>query len=209
MVEGLVMARVGVLALQGDFPMHEKRLKNLGCEVVQVRTPQDLNGLDALIWPGGESTTMTRVMSDELRGALTEFCSTHPVWGTCAGMIMLAHTDPDPRVRTLGLADVHVNRNGWGRQVHSFEGDLRVVAELDDAKPAVGLFIRAPRVTQMGRNVRVLAWHRDEAVAVEQGNILLTTFHPELTEDDRFHRLFLSRIIETQKNRIESTGDPN
>ncbi|MCB1059209.1 MAG: pyridoxal 5'-phosphate synthase glutaminase subunit PdxT [Calditrichaeota bacterium] len=201
------MARVGVLALQGDFPMHEKRLKNLSCDVVQVRTPRDLDGLDALIWPGGESTTMTRVMSEELRAALTEFCSTHPVWGTCAGMIMLSHTDPDPRVQTLGLADVHVNRNGWGRQVHSFEAELRVCAELEEARPAVGLFIRAPRVMRTGKGVRVLARYRDEPVALEQGNILLTTFHPELTEDDRFHRLFLSRILETHKNRIESTGD--
>lgn len=201
------MARVGVLALQGDFPMHEQRLKNLSCVVVQVKKPEDLNGLEALIWPGGESTTMTRVMTDDLRAALTDFCKTHPVWGTCAGMIMLSQTDPDPRVRTLGLADVHVNRNGWGRQVHSFEAELRVIAELEETKPALGLFIRAPRVNRMGDRVRVLAWYRDEPVAVEQGNILLTTFHPELTDDDRFHRLLLSRILETHKNRIVSTGD--
>ncbi len=201
------MARVGVLALQGDFPMHEKRLRELGCEVVQVRTPGDLDGLEALVWPGGESTTMTRVMSDDLRVALTTFCKTHPTWGTCAGMIMLTHTDPDPRVKTLGLGDVHVNRNGWGRQVHSFEGELSVVAELEDQKPSVGLFIRAPRITKMGKAVRTLAWFKDEPVAVEAGNLLLTTFHPELTGDDRFHRLFLSRILETHKHRIESTGD--
>ncbi len=196
MVEGLVMARVGVLALQGDFPMHEQRLRELGCEVKQVRTPKDIAGLEALIWPGGESTTMTRVMSEELRIALAEFCSHHPVWGTCAGMIMLSHTDPDPRVRTLGIADVHVNRNGWGRQVHSFEAELRIIPELADLRPPIGMFIRAPRITSMGQNVRVLAWYRDEPVAVAQDRILLTTFHPELTGDDRFHRLFLSWILQ-------------
>ena len=203
------MARVGVLALQGDFSMHEKRLCKLGCEVKQVRVPGDLDGLEALVWPGGESTTMTRVMSGELRSALNEFCQTHPVWGTCAGMIMLSHTDPDPRVKTLGIADVHVNRNGWGRQVHSFEGELRVIPELEEKKSCVGMFIRAPRISSMGNDVRTLAWFRDEAVAVAQGNILLTTFHPELTGDDRFHRLFLSWILEPNKNRIVSTGDRN
>ncbi len=203
------MARVGVLALQGDFPMHEKRLRELGCDVKQVRVPGDLDGLEALVWPGGESTTMTRVMSAELRSALREFCQAHPVWGTCAGMIMLSHTDPDPRVKTLELADVHVNRNGWGRQVHSFESELRVVSELEEKKPCVGMFIRAPRITSIGKSVRTLAWYREEAVAVAQGNILLTTFHPELTGDDRFHRLFLSWILEPNKNRIVSTGDRN
>ncbi|MCB9366906.1 MAG: pyridoxal 5'-phosphate synthase glutaminase subunit PdxT [Calditrichaeota bacterium] len=201
------MARVGVLALQGDFPKHEDRLRALGCEVMQVRMPEDLNGLEALVWPGGESTTMTRVMSDELRVALTEFCVHHPVWGTCAGMIMLAHTDPDPRVRTLGLADVHVNRNGWGRQVHSFEGELSVVPELESPTQATGIFIRAPRITRIGKHIRVLATIRGEPVAVSQDRMLLTTFHPELTGDDRFHRLLLSWILEPQRSRISSTGD--
>lgn len=201
------MARVGVLALQGDFPMHEKRLREIGCEVVQVRRPEDLRNIEALVWPGGESTTMTRVMSDELRMALSEFCRTNPVWGTCAGMIMLSQTDPDPRVKTLGLADVQVNRNGWGRQVHSFEGELRVVPELQEKKPLIGMFIRAPRITSFGKSARVLAWYGDEPVAIAAGRMLLTTFHPELTGDDRFHRLFLSWIIETQQNRILSTGE--
>lgn len=203
------MARVGVLALQGDFPMHEKRLHELGCEVRQVRVPSDLEGLEALVWPGGESTTMTRVMSDELRAELKKFCIIHPVWGTCAGMIMLSHTDPDPRVKTLEIADVYVNRNGWGRQVHSFEGELRLMPELEEKKPCIGMFIRAPRITKIGKDVRELAWFNEEPVAVAHGNILLTTFHPELTGDDRFHRLFLSWILEPNKNRIVSTGDRN
>lgn len=193
------MAHVGVLALQGDFPMHEQRLLELGCRVTQVRTPADLTGLDALVWPGGESTTMTRVMTDELRAALMEFCSSHPVWGTCAGMIMLSHTDPDPRVRTLEIADVHVNRNGWGRQVHSFQAELRVVPELSGPRPPIGMFIRAPRITRIGAPIRVLAWYRDEPVALQQGQMLLTSFHPELTGDNRFHRLFLSWILSPQR----------
>lgn len=201
------MANVGVLALQGDFPMHVMRLRELGCDVTEVRTVRDLDGLEGLVWPGGESTTMTRVMSEELRDALKAFCKTHPVWGTCAGMIMLSYTDPDPRVRTLELADVHVNRNGWGRQVHSFEGELRVVPELQEKESCIGMFIRAPRIEKMSDDVRTLAWFNDEPVAVAQGNILLTTFHPELTGDDRFHRLFLSWILEPHKNRILSTGD--
>ncbi|MBK8129966.1 MAG: pyridoxal 5'-phosphate synthase glutaminase subunit PdxT [bacterium] len=201
------MARVGVLALQGDFPMHEQRLRALGCDVVQVRLPQELEGLEGLIWPGGESTTMTRVMDVELREALTSFCTTKPTWGTCAGMIMLSHTDPDTRVRTLGIADVHVNRNGWGRQVHSFEAELEVAPELAEARRAVGLFIRAPRITRIGEDVRVLATYHGEPVAVSQGKILLTTFHPELTDDDRFHRLLISWILKSESNRILSTGD--
>jgi len=201
------MARVGVLALQGDFPMHEQRLCALGCEVVQVRKPEQLDGLEALVWPGGESTTMTRVMSDELRGALTKFCSSKPTWGTCAGMIMLSHTDPDPRVRALELADVHVNRNGWGRQVHSFEAELELAPELRESKPCVGMFIRAPRITRIGDNVRILARFRGEPVAVQYGNILLTTFHPELTDDDRFHRLLLAQILNSDQTRILSTGE--
>lgn len=187
-------ARVGVLALQGDFPMHVKRLTELGCDVREVRTAQDLEELDALIWPGGESTTMTRVMTDELRAALLEFCSSKPVWGTCAGMIMLAKTHPDPRVKTLELADVLVNRNGWGRQVHSFEAELTLSDSLRTETPFQGVFIRAPRVEMVGEKARVLAWYQDEPVALAQGRILLTTFHPELTHDDRFHRLFLSWI---------------
>lgn len=193
------MSHVGVLALQGDFPRHIERLRALGCAVSEVRTPGHLKNLDALVWPGGESTTMTRVMSEDMRSALLEFCSSHPVWGTCAGMIMLAKTYPDPRVKTLELADVLVNRNGWGRQVHSFEAELSLTDSLKTEPPSQGtpfhgVFIRAPRVERVGEKVSVLAWYNEEPVALAQGKILLTTFHPELTRDDRFHRLFLSWI---------------
>jgi len=184
---------VGVLAVQGDFEKHLRVLASRGTHAHEVRTAGDLEGLSALVIPGGESTTMTRVLEGGLREPLLDFCRKHPVWGTCAGMIMLGRPIPDPRVRTLSLMDVEVERNGFGRQVHSFEADLRVAEDLGEAeKPLRGVFIRAPRITRMGKSVRPLVWLDDEPVCVQEGHILASSFHPELTDDARLHVYFLS-----------------
>lgn len=183
----------GVLALQGDFHKHMTALAAVRAAAREVRTAADLNGLARLIIPGGESTTMTLLLDTGLRDPLREFCRTHPAWGTCAGMIMLAATADDPRVRPLGLMDIVVDRNGFGRQVHSFEADLRVAVELGEPQHCLrGLFIRAPRLLGWGEEVRPLAWLDSEPVCVRQGHWLASSFHPELTADMRLPEYFLA-----------------
>jgi 5'-phosphate synthase pdxT subunit len=184
---------VGVLALQGDFEKHLHAFAALRVAAREVRTASDLDGLGRLIIPGGESTTMTLLLVPELREAVVDFCRAHPVWGTCAGMIMLAKESADPRVKPLALMDMDLERNGYGRQVHSFEAELRVEPEIGEpSRPLRGVFIRAPRVKGLGAGVRPLVWLGDEAVAVRQGHFLASVFHPELTGDLRLQRYFLA-----------------
>ncbi len=190
--------RIGVLALQGAFIEHEKVLQNLGVETQQVRLSQHLNGLDGLIIPGGESTTMAKLALDfGLFPDLQTFATEHPVWGTCAGAILLAKDDQSNPPR-LGLMDIHILRNAFGRQIDSFQVDLRVPAldHLNGSQmtfPAV--FIRAPIINSVGKEVEILAQLESEKiVAVRQGHWLATVFHPELTSDNRFHRYFLEMI---------------
>jgi 5'-phosphate synthase pdxT subunit len=185
---------VGVLALQGAFIEHEKKLRALGAEAFEVRLPADLIGLDGLIIPGGESTTIGKLaVQFGLIEPLREFARTRPTWGTCAGMIFLAQDIGIDRQPILGLMDIQVNRNAFGRQVDSFEVDLPV-SELGDA-PFHAVFIRAPVVTSAGGGVQVLARLEDgRIVAVQEGHLLATAFHPELTDDTRFHAYFLKTI---------------
>ena len=186
---------VGVLSLQGDFEQHRVKFAALGAEAREVRTADDLKQVSALVIPGGESTAMTKLMSPELRAALQDFVMVKPVWGTCAGMIMLSQDASDPRVQPLGAMEIDVDRNGFGRQVHSFEADLRVSPDLGEPEqPLHGVFIRAPRLRGYAPNVKPLVWLGDEPVAVRQDNRLASSFHPELSEDDRLHRYFLSMI---------------
>ncbi|MFN8531160.1 MAG: pyridoxal 5'-phosphate synthase glutaminase subunit PdxT [Anaerolineae bacterium] len=186
--------KIGVLALQGAFIEHEKMLRSLGAEPVEVRLPEDLQGLDGLIIPGGESTTIGRLATEfGLTDPLRQFAQTKPTWGTCAGMIFLAKDIGIDRQPILGLMDVKVNRNAFGRQVDSFETELPV-KPLGDV-PFHAVFIRAPVVTEAAPNVDVLATLPDgRIVAVQQGHLLATAFHPELTGDTRFHDYFLSLI---------------
>lgn len=170
-------------------------LGKIGAESAEVRLPKHLEGLSGLIIPGGESTTLGRLMSlYNLREPIEAMARTgKAIWGTCAGMIMMAQeiTEEDPE--PLGLLDIGVLRNAFGRQVDSFEQDLRVVDF--DTSPFPGVFIRAPVITRVGQGVEVLAVLPDGApVAVQQGNLLATAFHPELTSDTRFHRRFLDLI---------------
>ena len=186
--------RIGVLALQGAFIEHENVLARIGVEPVEVRLPGELEGLDGLIIPGGESTTIGQVAERwGLWEPIRAFAwSGRPLWGTCAGMILMAKevVDGAPGQPLLGLMDVAVRRSAFGRQVDSFEAGLEV--------PALGepffhaIFIRAPLIERVGQGVEVLARLEGGAVvAARQGNLLATAFHPELTGDDRFHRYFL------------------
>jgi len=184
---------VGVLALQGAFIEHEKTLRDLGVNPVEVRLPEQLDGLDALIIPGGESTTIGKLAAAfKLLDPLRAFAATKPVWGTCAGMIMLAR-DIGRNQPLIGVMDITVNRNAFGRQVDSFETDL-IVPELGP-EPFHAVFIRAPLVTSVDNGVQVLARLDDGGiVAARQSHWLATAFHPELTPDNRFHRYFLREV---------------
>lgn len=189
--------KVGVLALQGAFIEHEKKLRALGAEVRQVRLPADLQGLDGLIIPGGESTTIGKLAVEYgLVDPLREFARSKPTWGTCAGMIFLAKDIGVDRQPVLGVMDICVNRNAFGRQIDSFEVALPIAAIGDE--PFHAVFIRAPVVTKAEPDVEVLSTLDDgRIVAVQQEHLLATAFHPELTDDDRLHRHFLSIIDET------------
>jgi pyridoxal 5'-phosphate synthase pdxT subunit len=183
--------RVGVLALQGAFIEHIKTLQALGAEGVEVRRPAQLDNLDALIIPGGESTTIGKLaVTYGLVEPLRTFARHKPTWGTCAGMIFLAKEIGIDRQPILGLMDITVNRNAFGRQIDSFEADLPIPQI--GAEPFHAVFIRAPLVTAVGPGVEVLA-KLDERriVAVQQGHLLATAFHPELTPDARLHTYFL------------------
>ena len=193
------MKRFGVLALQGDFREHTDTLGRLSVHAQEVRKPKDLANLDGLILPGGESTTMalllqtrtvssdTKTLADELTLLIKEGL---PVWGTCAGMIMLAKKLVQDEPIPLGLMDITVNRNAFGRQTESFEQELRI-PEIGPA-PFKAIFIRAPVIVDMDDTVTVLARLDDGTpVAAKQNNILVTAFHPELTRDDRFHQYFI------------------
>jgi 5'-phosphate synthase pdxT subunit len=179
--------KIGVLALQGNFREHAAALERLGADVVEVRLPQELEGLDGLVLPGGESTAITRLMRlYGLEEAVRRFRA--PVLGTCAGMILLDRAH-------LGLVDVEVARNAYGRQVASFEADLQLEG---DEEPLRGVFIRAPRVAEVGPNVEVLAEHEGEPVLLREGRFLVASFHPELTDDPRVHERFLELVREEQ-----------
>jgi 5'-phosphate synthase pdxT subunit len=177
--------RVGVLAVQGNFREHAAMLRRLGAEVIEVRKPEQLAGLDGMVVPGGESTTFMRLMRlYGLDEAVRTFA--RPLFGTCAGMIVLDRNH-------LGLMDLEVDRNAYGRQVASFEADLELAGETE---PLRGIFIRAPRVREVGPGVEVLAEREGEPVLLREGRFLAAAFHPELTEDTRVHELFLERVRE-------------
>jgi len=187
--------KIGVLALQGDFAEHQIMLQRLGAEVVQVRLPGDLEGLNGLIIPGGESTTIGKLAADfHLIEPLYQFGSTHAIWGTCAGAIFLSK-DIKRDQPLLRLMDIQVARNAFGRQVNSFVIDLDVpcLRQVDPSpQPYHAIFIRAPLIESVQGGTQVLASLPDgRIVAAQQGRLLATSFHPELTRDDRFHRYFM------------------
>lgn len=188
--------KIGVLALQGDFQEHCQVLKRIGVECREIRLPEDLSGIDGLIIPGGESTTVGKLATTfGLLEPLRDLSKSIPLWGTCAGLVFMArdvgHDQP-----ILGIMDMVVQRNAFGRQVDSFEEDLDIKGIPDG--PFHGVFIRAPIIQDVGPDVEVMCRVRDKRiVAARQGRLLVTAFHPELTEDDRLHRYFLSMAANT------------
>jgi 5'-phosphate synthase pdxT subunit len=192
------MKKIGVLSLQGDFEAHGKAVERAGAHAVYVRTAADLADLDGLIIPGGESTTMLKLLKAEnLLAPLAEFGRKKPIFGTCAGAILLASRVSNPAQESLGLVDLAIERNAYGRQI-----DSRVVQI--DADPSFAtrtrpgsleaVFIRAPIIRELGPKARVLAEYDGDPVLVEEGRHLISTFHPELTSDSRVHELFLSKL---------------
>jgi len=190
--------RIGVLALQGDFIEHEQTLRRIGVETCEVRLPQHLEGLDGLVIPGGESTTIGKLaVQYGLLEPIRAMAAGKPVWGTCAGMILMAR-DVGRDQPLLGLMDIQVRRNAFGRQVDSFEAflDVPALAMPEDRHPFHAIFIRAPLIESVGAGVETLARLQDGVVvAARQGRLLVTSFHPELAGDDRFHRYFVSLAV--------------
>lgn len=192
------MKKVGVLALQGDFAAHGAALERAGAEPVFVRDREQLDGLDGLIIPGGESTTMLKLLRYEgWMEALAEFGRRKPMFGTCAGAILMANEVSNPAQESLGLMDIGVERNAYGRQIDSRVAEIEPEAEFQ-TRTAPGaleaVFIRAPKIRRVSGGARVLARYRGDPVLVEQGRHMAATFHPELTGDSRVHALFLEKL---------------
>ena len=189
---------VGVLALQGAFAVHEQRLRESGAAARQVRTPDDLARVDALVMPGGESTTMSLLLESTglFEPIADRLADGMPAFGTCAGMILLATEvlDGRPDQRSFGAIDIAVRRNGYGRQVDSFEADLDVPSVGE--RPFHGVFIRAPKVERVGEGVEVLAEHNGVPVLLRRGRVSVASFHPELAGDARLHRSFIDTLTE-------------
>jgi 5'-phosphate synthase pdxT subunit len=195
--------RIGVLALQGDYGRHEHQLRLLGVVPVEVRLHEHLADLDGLIIPGGESTTMDHLIDKyNLREGLERFCRNRPVWGTCAGMILLSKKIEDNQagVKSLGVIDIDVRRVGYGRQVYSTQDEIEVDLGGGPGELTVA-FIRAPVVTRVGNGVTVLGEHQGEPVLVAQANALAASFHTELGEDTRMLRYFLERFVLPSRRR--------
>jgi 5'-phosphate synthase pdxT subunit len=186
--------KIGVLALQGAVAEHIKMLSALGAEAVPVRLPSELDGLDALIIPGGESTTIGKLLSDyDLIEPIRQLANQgFPILGTCAGLILLAKKVSNLETESIGVMDIKVKRNAFGRQVDSFEADLKIPALHNGTFH--GVFIRAPIIEKTERSVEVLCQLNGKPVAVRQGKLLACAFHPELTDDSRFHKYFLDLI---------------
>jgi 5'-phosphate synthase pdxT subunit len=186
------LPRIGVLAIQGDYAAHAQALAESGADPVEVRKPEELAALDGLVLPGGESTTMLKFL--ERRGfldALQSFASAHPVFGTCAGAILLAREVTNPAQRSMGILDAVVERNAYGRQIDS---TILTAQTTLPGGPLEMVFIRAPRIVQTGPAVEVLALRDEFPVLVRQGKIMAATFHPELSQDRRVHRLFVDAV---------------
>lgn len=183
---------IGILALQGDFDAHRRRVEELGAKAVFVRKPEELDAVDALIIPGGESTTFLKFLEqDGFLEKLREFVRAKPTFGTCAGAILLAKEVENPPQDTLGALDIRVRRNAYGRQIESSirQGETKL-----GGSPMEMVFIRAPKIEKVGKAVEVLASESNDPVLVRQGKIMAATFHPELSEDKRVHQAFLDLI---------------
>lgn len=189
---------IGVLALQGDFDAHRKRLEELGAKIVLVKKPEDLDEIDGLVIPGGESGTFLKLLGKEGFEKLRQFVCLKPTFGTCAGAILLAKEVENPQQAGLGAIDIVIRRNAYGRQIDSSirEGKfLQMNGSNRLDSPIEMVFIRAPKIERVGPGVQVLATEGDDPVAVRQGNAMAATFHPELSEDKRVHQAFLKLVV--------------
>jgi 5'-phosphate synthase pdxT subunit len=186
--------KIGVLALQGDFDAHRRRLEELGAKVVLIKKPEQLDEIDGLIIPGGESGTFLKLLGEEGFEKLKQFVRLKPTFGTCAGAILLASEVENPKQAGLAAIDIRIRRNAYGRQLDSSIREGQLLQSSLNAKPGSALemvFIRAPKIERVGEGVEVIATEGKDAVAVRQGRAMAATFHPELSEDTRIHQAFL------------------
>jgi 5'-phosphate synthase pdxT subunit len=185
---------IGVLALQGDFDAHRRRLEELGAKVVLVKKPEQLDEIDGLVIPGGESGTFLKLLGDEGFEQLKQFVRLKPTFGTCAGAILLATEVENPKQAGLGAIDIRIRRNAYGRQLDSSIREGRFMPEKPGNSPLEMVFIRAPKIERIGEGVEVIATEGSDPVAVRQGSAMAATFHPELSEDTRVHAAFLELV---------------
>jgi 5'-phosphate synthase pdxT subunit len=186
--------KIGVLALQGDFDAHRRRLEELGAEVVLVKKPEQLDGIDGLVIPGGESSTFLKLLGEDGFEKLKQFVRIKPTFGTCAGAILLANDVANPEQKGLGAIDIGVRRNAYGRQLESSIREGRLFEKKGGESPIEMVFIRAPKIERVGKGVEVLATEGNDPIVVRQGRAMAATFHPELSDDSRVHRLFLDLV---------------
>ena len=194
--------KIGVLALQGDFDAHRLRLEQLGAEVVLVKKPEQLDSLDGLVIPGGESGTFLKLLGEVGFDKLKQFVRTKPTFGTCAGAILLANEVENPAQDGLGALNIRIRRNAYGRQIDSSIREGTFLRDLEGRlgeSPLEMVFIRAPKISHVGDGVEVLAIEGSDPVAVRQGNAMAATFHPELSEDTRVHQAFLNLVKNGKK----------
>jgi 5'-phosphate synthase pdxT subunit len=192
--------KIGVLALQGDFDAHRRRLEELGAEVVLVKRSEQLDEIDGLIIPGGESGTFLKLLGEEGFEKLKQFVRLKPTFGTCAGAILLATEVENPKQASLGALNMRIRRNAYGRQVDSSIRQGRLVRERLGDLPLEMVFIRAPKIEQLGPGVEVIAMEGSQPVAVRQGTAMAATFHPELSDDTRVHQVFLDLVSARKKS---------
>ncbi len=186
---------VGILALQGNFIQHKIFVDKIGVQNMLIRHPNEIDKCDLLIMPGGESTTISKqIDNNKFREKLIEFAIEKPILGTCAGMIMLSTSMPNKNMLPLNIMDFHIERNAWGRQVDSFSANINL--HFDESRPFHAVFIRAPKISRIGKDVKVLSTYGGEPVLLTNGMHIVSTFHPEIGNDFRIHKYFINQVYE-------------
>jgi pyridoxal 5'-phosphate synthase pdxT subunit len=196
--------KIGVLALQGDFDAHRRRLQELGAEVLLVKKPEQLDEIDGLVIPGGESGTFLKLLGEEGFAKLKDFVHAKPTFGTCAGAILLATEVENPQQKGLGALNIRIRRNAYGRQIDSSIREGQFISETSGSSPLEMVFIRAPKIEHIGPGVEVIATEGADPVAVRQGRAMAATFHPELSDDPRVHQAFLDLVGNGKKGNAQS-----
>ena len=186
---------IGILALQGNFIQHKKFVDKIGVQTILVRHPNEIDQCDSLIIPGGESTTISKqIDNNQFRNKLIDFSLKNPILGTCAGLIMLSTSVPADNMTPLNIMDFQVKRNAWGTQVNSFSANITL--NFDENRPFHAVFIRAPKISDIGKNIHVLASYNNEPILITNGKHVVSSFHPEMGEDYRIHEFFINNIDE-------------